>query len=383
MKTVLIVDDDLTTRSLISRILSHAEELVVLTACNGKEATDIISKCNIDLIVTDIVMPIMDGFELLSYISGNCPEIPVFVMTAHQSPAIDAKVRSLNISQYFIKPLNMDEFKERLFDELESGAEGQIRGIGLVSFLQLVEMESKTCTLTIRSKLDNKFGKLYFVKGELITAETGDIQNENAVYEIISWEKTTISIEKQCKKQVKEIAHPLLNILMEGIRLKDEKEAQQNIGKNPLKIKRAGGRSNPGHTSSVPTKAKASPPEAPNKGGPDQQEVMHRARLTSVLEKFTEIREFSIFDQNDAVIKTHDGSGGKPEVGPSSFFALSSLIGNHLEFGPPISLMFNMKSGHRYMIFRYKNDHIQVLLKSGFSPITFLNKLKLIKIEIR
>lgn len=381
MKTILIVDDDQTTRNLISRILSHAEELAVVTAANGQEATEIISKTNIDLIITDIVMPVMDGFELLSYISEHCPEIPVFVMTAHDSPEIDSKIRSLNIAQYFIKPLNMDEFKSRLFDELESGAEGQIHGIGLVSFMQLVEMETKTCTLTIRSKTDEKVGKLYFFKGELIAAEAGELTNEKAVYEIVSWEKTTISIEKLCKKQVKEISHPLLNILMEGIRIKDEKAAQLNIGKNPLKMKPKTPPSQPRPKPVSPVPARASaPPEESKKQEANQQDKTDRARLAGVLEKISEIIEYSIFDPNDSVVKTDSRSGVTAKVKPSSLFALSSEIGNYLEYSLPISFMLNTENGHRYVMFRYKSNQIIVALKSGFSPISFLSKLKLIKI---
>ncbi len=379
MKTILIVDDDQTTRNLISRILSHAEELAVITAANGQEAIEIINKTNIDLIITDIVMPVMDGFELLSYISENCPEIPVFVMTAHDSPEIDSKIRSLNIAQYFIKPLNMDEFKLRLFDELESGAEGQIHGIGLVSFMQLVEMESKTCTLNIRSKTDGKAGKLYFFKGELTTAEAGELTNEKAVYEIVSWEKTTISIEKLCKKQVKEIAQPLLNILMEGIRIKDEKTAQLNIGKNPLKMKPKAAQTNPKPVAPAPAKATVSP-EASKKSEIAQQDIADRARLANALEKLTEVVEYCIFDPNDSVVKTDSRSGTTAKVKPSTLFALSTEIGAHLEFSLPISFMLNTENGHRYVMFRYKNNQIIVSLKSGFSQIGFLSKLKLIKI---
>ncbi len=100
---------------------------------------------------------------------------------------------------------------------------GQIHGISLSAFLQMSEMENTTCTLKVVA--GDKVGHLYLLKGELIAAEMGDMKDEQAAYEIISWEESTIEIEEKVSRTQKKINMPLMNILMEGARIRDEQSA--------------------------------------------------------------------------------------------------------------------------------------------------------------
>jgi hypothetical protein len=103
---------------------------------------------------------------------------------------------------------------------METGVGGLIQGISLGAFLQMVQMERKTCTLTIRS--DEGIGRLYILNGDLIAAETENNRNKEAAYEIIGWDQTLIEIDDNCAKKKKEINQPLMHLLMEGLKAKDE-----------------------------------------------------------------------------------------------------------------------------------------------------------------
>jgi len=234
MRSVLIVDDDSVTRGLLSRVLKpHSEVFQVLTAPDGKEALKIIQNQNIDIVITDLQMPVMDGFELLARLSEHHPEIPVFIMTAFGDIEVKNKLESFGSTKYFEKPLNIDIITECIFEELNSGAEGKLKGISLSSFLQLIEMEKKTCTLTITSK--DKSGKLYFHKGDLMTATADNLVNDEATCELLCWDGIVIEIENTCKKMQKEIRQPLMTILMEGLRIKDEREHKDKQKRTPLR----------------------------------------------------------------------------------------------------------------------------------------------------
>lgn len=234
MKNVLIVDDDSVTRGLLSRVLKpHSKDFQVLTAVNGKDAVEMINKEKINLIITDLQMPEMDGLQLILHINKNHPEIPVFVMTAFGNSEIKSKIDSLGTFKYFEKPLNIDIITECIFEELDSGARGKIEGISLASFLQLLEMENKTCTLHVTS--EDMAGKFYFFKGELMAVEAGELQNEEAAYELLCLNKIIMEIDNICAKKKKTIKQPLMNILMEGLRLKDERDHQDKRKKTPLK----------------------------------------------------------------------------------------------------------------------------------------------------
>jgi len=108
---------------------------------------------------------------------------------------------------------------------VDAGVGGQLQGISLDSFLQMVQMEKTTCTLKVVS--GKREGLLYILKGDLIAAETQDLQNMDAACDIISWDDTVIEIDNSCAKTENEINQPLMHVLMEGLKLKDEKSAAE------------------------------------------------------------------------------------------------------------------------------------------------------------
>ncbi len=108
---------------------------------------------------------------------------------------------------------------------MDAGVGGQLQGISLDSFLQMVQMEKTTCTLKVAS--GKKEGLLYILNGDLISAETQGKENLDAACDIISWDDTVIEIENTCEKSENEINQPLMHVLMEGLKLKDEKASEE------------------------------------------------------------------------------------------------------------------------------------------------------------
>jgi len=108
---------------------------------------------------------------------------------------------------------------------VDAGVGGQLQGISLDSFLQMVQMEKTTCTLKVVS--GKKEGLLYILNGDLISAETQGMKNLDAACAIISWDDTIIEIDNTCKKTENEINQPLMHVLMEGLKLKDEKSSEK------------------------------------------------------------------------------------------------------------------------------------------------------------
>lgn len=116
---------------------------------------------------------------------------------------------------------------------MENGVGGQLQGISLDSFLQMVQMEKTSCTLKVTTEED--MGWLFVLKGNLIAAETGAISGMEAACNIISWEDSVIQINNVCEKQDDEIKQPLMNVLMEGLRLRDENRAKSGGKPKPAK----------------------------------------------------------------------------------------------------------------------------------------------------
>ena len=226
MKNVLIVDDEKSfLLSLSGGLKSYSDKFNVLIAFNGKEAVKILQSTKIDLVVTDLKMPEMDGFQLLAYLTRHFPDIPTIVITAFGTPDMEAKLLTIGATQYMEKPLDFDVLADSIRQHIDrEDSQGHIRGVNLGMFLQFLELERKTCTLTITSR--ENIGSLYFLEGELINARTETSEGEQAAYEIIGWDETEIEINDSCTNKTRSITSPLSFILMESCKIKDEELEQ-------------------------------------------------------------------------------------------------------------------------------------------------------------
>lgn len=112
MTTILIAEDDENIRILTSQRLKSQFE--VLCANDGKEALDIISNTRIDLLIADIMMPRMDGFELVQAVRRQGITVPVIMLTANHT--FDAKRAgfSSGTDDYMTKPVNYEELVWRI-----------------------------------------------------------------------------------------------------------------------------------------------------------------------------------------------------------------------------------------------------------------------------
>jgi len=120
VREVLIVDDEEPLLLSIDDGLSVYKKYFTLrTATNGIEAVKVLKgKRSIDLVITDLSMPRMDGFELLAYIKRNYPRIPVILMTAYGTPKIEAITRSMGVFSYLEKPLDINTIANNIFSAL-------------------------------------------------------------------------------------------------------------------------------------------------------------------------------------------------------------------------------------------------------------------------
>jgi CheY-like chemotaxis protein len=104
MATVLVVDDNPVDRHLAASLVEKTPGLKAEQAANGKAALDIIRSRQPDLVLTDLVMPEMDGLTLVQEIRGNYPLVPVILMTAFGSEEIAIQALQKGAASYVPKP---------------------------------------------------------------------------------------------------------------------------------------------------------------------------------------------------------------------------------------------------------------------------------------
>lgn len=114
-KIVLVVDDSAVVRIKLEKILSSSYQ--VLTAVNGLEALELLDKYKVSVLITDLEMPEMDGFELISSVSGaiETENLPIIAITSHEN--LSAKVHQISgVYGIFNKPWNDRDLLKRVSD---------------------------------------------------------------------------------------------------------------------------------------------------------------------------------------------------------------------------------------------------------------------------
>ncbi len=104
-KKILIADDSATIRKLVGFTLKF-KGYNVLTANNGKEAWDMLQNEKCNLVIIDILMPVMDGFQLLSKIKSEekLKNIPCVILTVEGDEASKQKGKEFGADSYLVKP---------------------------------------------------------------------------------------------------------------------------------------------------------------------------------------------------------------------------------------------------------------------------------------
>jgi signal transduction histidine kinase/DNA-binding response OmpR family regulator len=116
---ILLVEDNVHLRNFLSLILADSYHLI--TATHGKEALQQLQSEKIDLIISDVMMPVMDGFELLEAVKADSrlQQIPVIMLTARAELKDKLKALRIGVDDYLIKPFDEEELKARVANLLQ------------------------------------------------------------------------------------------------------------------------------------------------------------------------------------------------------------------------------------------------------------------------
>jgi CheY-like chemotaxis protein len=218
---LLIVDDDgAQLRALARAVIRSRRGISVTTLGGAAEAIEWLLKSQVDVVLSELEMPQMDGFELLDWMLKNTPQTPAFAMTANWSASARDKLASLGVVECFTKPLDVPAMMGRIDEVLAAGVRGHIQNMSAPSLLQIINMDRKTCTLLMSTR--DKSGSLFIHKGEVVDARTGDLRGEQAALTILSWPFPTITIDSRCHFTERTVDKPLTYIIMEAMRIADE-----------------------------------------------------------------------------------------------------------------------------------------------------------------
>ncbi len=223
MKTLLLVAGDKPTRDhLVEGASAMTDELVVLSSGDGEQAARVLAARPVDILVTDLVMPVMDGFELLSHVLEEYAGIEIVIMGETELGRTSQALSSGGEFRFLSKPVAVDDFVDVVRSILARPAKGRLTGLSLPGFLQLLSAEGRNCSL--RVKAEGRQGRVDVHEGRPINASCEGIESKEALFEVLSWNSPEIEVEEPVTSAARLIHDGLPSLLLEAALRKDSGE---------------------------------------------------------------------------------------------------------------------------------------------------------------
>ena len=251
---ILVADDDAWILHMVTTVLEK-RGYVVDTACDGEQALEKAIAEPPDLVITDVMMPKMDGWRLVKALRSRVEFafVPVIFLSALSSD--DDRIRGfeLGADDYMPKPFRFEELDLRVAKTLKhrlaveektrqhlnksksksapsptdvgSGLGGNLGQVGLSSLLTLLEMERKSGILVISDDNSKDVGRIFLRAGRVVSARIegrSEPVNEECVFFMLSWVAGAFEFDGTEVEMADEINTTTTHLLMEGARRLDE-----------------------------------------------------------------------------------------------------------------------------------------------------------------
>lgn len=194
MSGILIVDDNEDiTHFLIKMLRQRFQDIEITGFTESPQAMEWLHSHTPELIITDLRMPIYGGAEIISEAMIKNPDVPIIVMSA--LPVLEDfrhTTQERDTIRFLSKPFMFEDLFNLLIEMKAKEPESIIHGFRPISFLQIVQLENKSCKINFSE--NEKSGILIFERGELFRAETSDLKGEEAVFEILTFKNPTIKL---------------------------------------------------------------------------------------------------------------------------------------------------------------------------------------------
>lgn len=220
---VLIVDDSPITLLIMSKSLMKKDNIEVKTLESAVDAVSLLKTEHFDMIISDIQMPDINGFEFMFWINKNNIKSKLVIMTSNDSSEFEEFALKNGAVRYYNKSDNIS----KIFDFIEadniSGFSGHIEEITLFDYVQMATMLNKTTILEVVSSINNENGDIYIKNGKIIRAEYNNLEAEEAFYNIFNMVSGVISEKEYTDSESNEIKSTTFSLLMNTAKILENK----------------------------------------------------------------------------------------------------------------------------------------------------------------
>jgi CheY-like chemotaxis protein len=232
---ILVVDDDPIWIRVVSLYL-RGKDYQVDSAYNGEDALEKVAAERPDVVIADIAMPEMDGYELCSRLRQN-PEtrtIPFIFLTARAEDTDRIKARKIGSDDYLTKPCPLERLTQSLetvMDRIELarripldriGGSGRLEEVDLLDMIQMLELEQKTGALVLSH--GERTGTLYFKDGVIVEADIQSPKREEPLFILLGWKTGRFLFLPDAVPERMPITASTANLLFQDLRALEEHE---------------------------------------------------------------------------------------------------------------------------------------------------------------
>lgn len=233
MKKVLVVDDEEDMLWMLQRNLNKGmSEVEILAASSGEEALAVLSDKKVNLVITDINMPGMNGLDLLIEVNNRYPDTGVIIMTAYPSNTFEREAMMGGSLRFVEKPFDINDMREIVGDVLKTsdGFQGTLDGIDLIDIVQFNGLSKATSALKVTTA--DQEGMIFFKKGEVVHAMCDNTSGEKAFFKILEFQGGTLQNIRGVEPPVVSIQKNIESLLFESA-VRNDEETSNNKSISP------------------------------------------------------------------------------------------------------------------------------------------------------
>jgi CheY-like chemotaxis protein len=195
-RRILVVETDpLLCEILASGLQLHNRRYRATAVADPPAAYAALAATEYDLVLAGLDLPLPpDLLRFLGLLREVLPHVPVLLMTEAAPGGLSA---GLAYDVWVQRPPDMDELLAQVDRLLRRSRQSVVRGISLAGLLQVIQMEHKTCTLSVSG--GGAYGQLCLRDGDLVHAQVGRAAGREALFTILGWPTPVLTIEDRCE----------------------------------------------------------------------------------------------------------------------------------------------------------------------------------------
>ena len=227
---ILILDDEQDLLEIYQEILARLpSQPEIATASSGTEAIAALESDVYSLLLVDLNMPQMDGFQVLAIVRRRFPALRTVVMTGASDDDLRGRAYRIGVDLYIEKPKTGREiifFVDCIESLLERESQGGFRGVQSKTLLDIIQLEcltQNTAVLKVTSELGE--GRVWIQKGEIIDSTVEDKNGKEAIVEMLGWKAGNFEVLPYGLPRPRTIFMSYESLLMETAQSLDEAAA--------------------------------------------------------------------------------------------------------------------------------------------------------------